>query len=247
MAKVKFGRLLRKGKAFYLAYDQGMEHGPEDFKGDNVNPAYVIDLAQRGKFNGIILQKGIAEKYQDELKEAKVPLIVKLNGKTKLTKGEPVSRQLCTVQEALDLGAKAVGYTIYIGSEYESFMLREFEDIVRQAHEAGIPAIAWIYPRGKSVKDPKSRDMLAYAARVGLEIGADMVKLMWNGKVDDLKWAVRNAGKVKVVVAGGMRKEESVLLEQIEHLNKAKASGRNVWQADDPVEIAGKIRKALFS
>ena len=55
------------------------------------------------------------------------PLIVKLNGKTSFHKGEePLSLQLCTVDKAIQLGAKAVGYTIYVGSEHEEKMMQEF-------------------------------------------------------------------------------------------------------------------------
>ena len=63
-----------------------------------------------------------------------------------------ISLQLCSVKEAVKLGASAVGYTIYIGSEHESAMLQEFEMIEREAHATGIPVIAWIYPRGKSTE-----------------------------------------------------------------------------------------------
>src|SRR3989344_4249365 len=111
------------GKAFYLAYDQGFEHGPEEFDDSNVDPLEIIRIAKLGGYNGLIVHKGIADKYHKEIIASKVPLILKLNGKTNLSTGEPISRELCTVKEALKLGANAVGYTIYIGSEEESLML----------------------------------------------------------------------------------------------------------------------------
>src|SRR3989338_5432870 len=116
MKKVNLNKILKRGKAMYLAYDQGMEHGPSwDFNDKNVYPLYILDIAQKGKYNAVIFQKGIAEKYLAEIKKSRVPLILKLNGKTNLVKGEPVSAQIATVAEALELGAVAVGYTIYIG------------------------------------------------------------------------------------------------------------------------------------
>ncbi len=244
-------KLTRGGRALYLAYDQGFEHGPSrDFNEKNIDPRYVLDIAKKCGFNGIIFQKGIAEKYNKEIKKSGVPLIVKLNGKTSLYKGEPVSRQLCTVGEALKLGASAVGYTIYIGSEYENVMLREFEKIEREAHKKGLVVIAWIYPRGKSVKNPTSRENIAYSARVALEIGADIVKLQWNGKLEDLKWAVKSAGKTKVVVAGGLKISESALLKGVKDIRKSGAFGlavgRNVWKAKNPIELSRKIRKILM-
>lgn len=248
---VNLNRISSKGKAMYLAYDQGLEHGPEmELNEKNVDPLYIIDIAKRGKFNGVIFQKGIAEKYNKEIRKSKAPLIIKLNGKTKLVGGEPVSLQLCTVNEAIKLGASAVGYTIYIGSSFESKMMQEFEEIERGAHKKNIPVIAWIYPRGKNVKNPLSRESIAYAARVGLEIGADIVKLHWNGKADDLKWAVESAGRCKLVVAGGLKIAENDLLKNVKMIRESGAFGvaigRNIWQAREPIKLAGKIRKILF-
>ena len=100
--KIKLSKILRQGKAMYLAYDQGLEHGPEqDFNDKNVDPLYVLDIARRGGFTGVVFQKGIVEKYLKEIKASKVPLIYKLNGRTKLTKAEPLSAQLATVKEAI--------------------------------------------------------------------------------------------------------------------------------------------------
>lgn len=247
---VKWGRLLSKGRALYLAYDQGMEHGPRDFNDKNVDPLYIIDIARRGKFDGLVFQRGIAEKYQEEIKKSGVALIMKLNGKTSLSKGEPISRQLCEVEDAIKLGAVAVGYTIYIGSMYESIMLKEFEKIEQEAHAKGIPAIAWIYPRGRSIVGKDERELMAYSARVGLEIGADMVKLQYDGRVNDLRWAVKSAGRTKVVVAGGTKEEGKAFLKDVENIMRGGAIGlavgRNVWQAKEPLEIAGKMREIVF-
>jgi len=249
--EINLNKILRKNKAMLLAYDQGLEHGPlADFNDKNVDPLYILDIAKKGKFTGLVFQKGIAEKYNDEIRKSKVPLIVKLNGKTSLVKGEPVSRQLGTVEEAVKLGAVAVGYTIYIGSLYESLMMNEFEKINHNAHKKGIPVITWIYPRGKGIKNDVSKEMISYAARTGLELGADIVKLKYGGNVEDLKWAVKSAGRTKVVVAGGTKKNERDFLKQIKEIMKAGciglAVGRNVWQAKKPLEISNKIRNVIW-
>ena len=247
---IKLNKITKKNKALFLAYDQGLEHGPIDFNDKNVNPEYIIEIAKKGKFNAVIFQKGIAEKYNKEIKKSRVPLIVKLNGKTNLVGGEPVSKQLCTVKEALNLGASAVGYTIYIGSKHESSMLREFENIQREAHKKNIPVIAWIYPRGKNVKEKNKKNLMAYAARTGLEIGADIVKIKCEGKLKDLQWAVKNAGKTKIVIAGGIKKNEKELLNQIKDIMKSGciglAIGRNIWQSKNPLEITKKIKRILW-
>ena len=120
--KANMNNFLRDGKGMLLAYDQGFEHGPSaDFNDKNIDPNYILDIAAKGDFTGLVLHKGIAEKYYT----GKIPLIVKLNGKTNLPKGEPVSTQVCSVEEAVSLGAKGVGYTIYLGSAHESLMLQE--------------------------------------------------------------------------------------------------------------------------
>lgn len=250
MKQAKLDKILRKGKAFFLAYDQGLEHGPSDFNDKNVNPNYIIEIARKAKCTGIIFQKGIAEKYSKEIKKSKIPLILKLNGKTNLVKGEPVSRQLCSVDEAIKLGAVAVGYTIYIGSTYESIMMQEFENIETQAHSRNLPVIAWIYPRGRNIKNKPKKELMAYAARTGLEIGADIIKIAYNGNPRDLKWAVKSAGKTKVVIAGGVKKDKRNLLKQVKEIIESGAIGlaigRNIWQDKEPLKLAKKINKIIW-
>ncbi|MCX6748589.1 MAG: hypothetical protein NT076_03210, partial [Candidatus Pacearchaeota archaeon] len=194
-------------------------------------------------------QKGIAEKYQSLIKKKKIKLIIKLNGKTNLTMGDFISRQLCSVKEAIKLGACAVGYTIYLGSKYESIMLQEFENIQREAHLKGIPVIAWIYPN-KNLLDKENKKFMPYAARTGLEVGADIIKIKYSGNLKNLVWAVKSAGETKIVIAGGVKKNETLFLKQVNDIMKSGciglAVGRNVWQNKNPLEISEKIRGIIF-
>lgn len=252
MKKINTTKLLKKGRAIFLAYDQGLEHGPDsDFNDKNVDPNYIIDIAKKGRFNAVVFQKGIAEKYKKEIKDSGVPLIVKLNGKTSIRKGEPYAPPLATVKEAIKLGASAVGYTLYIGSEYEAKMFSEFEKIQKEAHENGLAIITWIYPRGKAVKNDTSKEMMAYASRVGLELGADIVKMKYGDKPKDLAFAVKAAGRTKIVISGGTKTEEKKFLKQVKEIKDSGAIGlaigRNIWQNDKPLEITKKIKKILFS
>ncbi|MFH1392645.1 MAG: aldolase [bacterium] len=228
-----------------LAYDQGFEHGPEDFNAQNINPDYIINLAQKASFDGVILQKGIAEKYWNN----QLPLIIKLNGKTKLRQGEPISVQVCSVKQAKNLGAAAVGYTIYIGSEFEPEMLKEFGRIEQEAEELGLAVIAWMYPRGKSIKNSASPEIIAYAARVGLELGADCVKINYPGSVKDLAWAVQSAGKTRVLVSGGSKLPDAQFLKLAKDIKSSGAAGlavgRNVWQSENPIKIAKALREII--
>jgi len=240
---------LRKGKGILLAYDQGLEHGPsKDFNEKSVDPAYILEIAEKGKFTGIIFQKGVAEKYYD----GKVPLVIKVNGKTSLPKGEPMASQICSVKQARALGAKAVGYTIYLGSAHENLMLSEFGRIQQEAHELGLAAIAWIYPRGEAVTNDTAPEIVAYAARAGLEAGADAVKIKYTGDSDSFRWAVRSAGAARVFMSGGPKAPtDEAFLRQVKGAVDAGASGlavgRNVWQHERPLEMAAALREIIFN
>lgn len=244
-------KITKNGKALFLAYDHGLEHGPTDFDDQSVDPSKILEIADSGYFTGFICQKGIAEKYYDQ-KKNKVPLIVKLNGKTKLlTDDDPYSPQICSVEEALDYGASAVGYTLYVGSQYEAQMMKELAEIEQEAEEEGIPAIGWLYPRGKAVAGKeKSKEMLAYAARLGLELGLEMIKIPFITDQEKIAWSVKAAGKVKVVLAGGSKIEEAEFSEVTEKALEAGvvglAVGRNVWRAKDPLAISQKLHKIIF-
>ncbi len=239
---------LKDGRSMLLAYDQGLEHGPStDFNDRNVDPAFIMDIAVKGRFNGVIFQKGTAERFYD----GRVPLIVKVNGKTSLPKGEPVSRQVCSIKQAVSLGAKGVGYTIYLGSGLESEMLAEFGRVQEEAHERGIAAIAWIYPRGAAVQNDTSKDIVSYAARTGLELGADAVKIKYTGDSASFSWAVKSAGGVRVFMSGGPKAPtDDDFLKQVKGVIEAGgtglAVGRNVWQNQDPLAMADKLRKVIF-
>lgn len=238
---------LHKNRGLLLAYDQGLEHGPSDFDERNVDPAFVMELATAGQFNGIVFQKGLAERYYD----GRVPLILKVNGKTNLVGGDPLARQICSVEHASKIGAKAVGYTIYAGSAHESIMLEEFGRIQEEAHKFKMAAIAWVYPRGEAVKNDTTPEIVAYAARTGLEVGADAVKIKYTGAVESFKWAVRSAGKAKVFMSGGPKAPSEVeFLRQVRGALDAGATGlavgRNVWQSRDPLRLARALRKLVI-
>lgn len=245
----------------YLAYDQGLEHGPSDFNSRNIDPEFILDLAVKGGFTAVILQKGTAEKYySDSGYRKKIPLILKLNGKTSLYKGESsltnfatgeaYSPQVCGVDEAIKLGASAVGYTIYAGSESESKMFEEFGKISREAHDRKIPVIAWVYPRGKDIANDTTKEIVAYAARVALELGADIAKIKYSGSLENFKWAVQAGGKTKIVLSGGPKVSDEEFLDVVKNVMAAGAIGvavgRNVWQNPAPLAMAEKIREIIF-
>lgn len=248
---IDLSKITRNGKAMYLAYDQGLEHGPTDFNDININPEYILDVAVNGGFTAVIFQKGIAEKYYTDSKyRRKIPLILKLNGKTSLWKGEAYSPQVCEVDEAIKLGASAVGYTIYAGSQFEADMFKEFGKIVKEAHVRKVPVIAWVYPRGKDIINDQTKEIVAYASRVAFELGADIAKIKYSGSVENFKWAVESAGKTKVVLSGGPKVSDDEFIKIIENIMQAGAIGvavgRNVWQNENSLVIAQKIKNIIF-
>ncbi|MFH0978665.1 MAG: fructose-bisphosphate aldolase [Candidatus Woesearchaeota archaeon] len=244
--RLSLKKLSTDEKSLILAYDQGLEHGPTDFDDVNVDPNYILEIAKKGKYNAVILQKGIAEKYYD----GSVPLIVKLNGKTNFQKQEPIAPLLCSVKEAIDIGACAVGYTIYVGSAHEAMMFREFRKVQEQAHDRGLPVIAWMYPRGAAIKNELDKNTLAYSARIGLELGADILKMKYNGSVEDLKWIIKVAGQAKVMIAGGSKTTDKNFLQEASDVISAGcfglAVGRNIWQNKEPLKITEALRKVVF-
>jgi len=269
-------RIVPNGRAMILAYDQGFEHGPRDFMENEESRSleYILDIAKRGRFTGIVLHAGLAEKYERQIRESEVPLILKLNGKSELyTEEDPYSPQLYSVDDALALGATAVGYTVYTGSKYESQMNKEFAAIIREAHNKGLPVIGWMYPRGKALSDRKSTSktlkialeeqektnlaidetpaIVAYGARIGLELGADIVKIKYTGSPESFRRVVQCAFPTQVVMSGGpMTKSDEEFLSRVKDVLAAGgvgvAVGRNVWQRKDPLTISEKLHRVIF-
>ncbi|MBI2033016.1 MAG: hypothetical protein HYT10_00930 [Candidatus Levybacteria bacterium] len=259
---VSLEKITSQGKVLFLAYDQGLEHGPSDFNDENIDPGYILKIGVEGGYTGIIFQKGVAEKYYTSALwagdlQGRIPLIVKLNGKTSLVRdNDPFAPLLCSVEEAIALGASAVGYTVYVGSSYENDMTSQLARIVYKAHEKQIPVIAWMYPRGKAVNEkfqtiPGKKELTAYAARIGMELGADIIKLQYPGSLDALTLAVKEAGKTKVVVSGGAKMDEETFLRTARSIMQSgaigMAIGRNIWQDKDPLSLTKKIKEIVFT
>lgn len=247
-------RLLSKnGRSMLLAYDQGMEHGPIDFNLWNCNPQNIFNLARETGLNGMIVLPGIAEKYHDKFGLFNnLKLVVKINARSSLyPSDDPYSPMLCSVSRAVSLGAKAIGYTIYPGSKYEARMFKEFSKVVEDAHKRRIPVIAWMYPRGSGIIDEVSTTNTAYAVRIGLELGADMLKIKYNGDKEGLKWVIANSGKSKVLIAGGIKTDgdESFLCTIKEVIDAGVAGlaiGRNFWQHKNPKQIISAAKSIVY-
>ncbi|NUT49476.1 MAG: fructose-bisphosphate aldolase [Saccharothrix sp.] len=225
----------RNGTLLLLPYDHGLEHGPRDFAAnpESADPHYVLDLAIRAGFNGVALQIGPARKYYGSF-AGRIPLVVKLNGKTEIPPDdEPLSPLNATVEEAVSLGADAVGYTLYVGSPRQAEDFSALSTVRQECERYGIPLIVWAYPRGEAIARKGGRDSfyaIDYAARVAAELGADVVKVNWPSAVtsphvpeeyrvdlsdaDRISAIVRSAGRALVLLSGGDLADPAVLLER---------------------------------
>ena len=278
--KTRLYRLLYKygpgnGRMMVLPIDQGLEHGPRDFfvNPESINPEFQLRLALEGGFSAIAFQVGLAEKYLRGF-AGKVPLILKLNGKTEIPPDdEAFSPCHASVEDAVRLGADAVGYTCYVGSPRQDDDFLQFGKVRREAERAGLPLIMWAYPRGKYMEQKGGRDSfyaIDYAARIAQELGADVVKVNYP-KVDeekraqypkeyrDLKFStkemlehvVASAGRTLVIMSGGSKRSDEQLLEDVRVALDSGVTGvifgRNMWQRrfGEGLEVAGKIAKLM--
>ena len=241
----------RDGKSLILAYDHGLEHGPVDFEPNpaTADPERVFELATHDAVTALAVQKGVAEAYYPDYEED-VNLLLKLNGTSNLWMGEPDSPVNCSAEYAAGLGADAIGFTLYGGSNHEVEMAEEFRRAQETAREHGMGVVMWSYPRGQGVKNDTSSDTICYAARLGLELGADLVKVKYPGSAAAMGEAVRMAGPTEVVMSGGTMRDDAAFLRNVSDAIEAGARGlavgRNVFQRDDPERILDALEAVVF-
>ena len=243
--------IARDGKVLILAMDHGLEHGPTDFEEvpETLDPETVFDIATHDAVTGLAVQKGVAETYYPSYDD-EVNLLAKLNGTSNLWMGEPYSPQNWTVEYADEIGADAVGYTVYSGSNREPEMYEDFQRVQREARDHDLPVVMWSYPRGQGVKNDTKENVIAYGARIALELGADVAKVKYPGSSDAMEHVVQAAGDVKVVMSGGSKTDDYEFLSSVEAVmeagGKGLAVGRNVWQRDDPERILDALQQVIF-
>lgn len=263
---------LRNGTAIFLPYDQGLEHGPRDFFANPAasDPKYIIRLALEGGFNGIAIQIGLAEKFFWDF-AGEVPLVLKLNGKTEIPSAiDPLSPVNASVEDAVRLGADAVGYTLYVGTPAQERDFEQFRRVREDAHRLGMPLIVWAYPRGAAIDAKGGADSfyaVDYAARTASELGADVVKVNFphpdkQSGVPEAYLAgvsaqqaidavVRSANRTLLLVSGGERAGDDAMVEKARESMEAGATGlifgRNVWQRehDESLRFAARLKDVL--
>ena len=243
--------LARDGKVLILAYDHGLEHGPVDFEDvpESADPERIFDVATHPAVTSLAVQKGVAEAYYPSY-EDDVDLLAKLNGTSNLWMGEHDSAVNWSVDYAADVGADAVGFTLYGGSNHEVEMAEEFREAQERAREYDMPVVMWSYPRGQGLKNDTKPDTIAYAARLALELGADIAKVKYPGSPEAMEQAVRMAGRTKVIMSGGSKRSDREFLESVEAVidagGKGLAVGRNVFQREHPERILDALERVIF-
>jgi DhnA family fructose-bisphosphate aldolase class Ia len=255
------------GKLFLFAGDQKVEHLNDDFYGpgiaeDDAHPEHLFRIASSARIGAFATQLGLISAFGRDY--PRIPYVVKLNGKTHLVSKEqkdPLSLAWYSVQDVVNfqkesgLTVVGVGYTLYIGSEYETQMMREAASMCHAAHQHGLLAIIWAYPRGKAVPDERSPKVIAGAAGVAAALGADFAKInepRVDGKAAPkmLKIAAQAAGRTKIICAGGAHTDAKEYLRTLsDQLTKGAsqgtALGRNIHQR--PLKDAIAFCNAVYA
>lgn len=244
--KIRLERIIERnsGRTVIVPMDHGTTMGPIE---GLVDMPTTIDKVVEGGANAIIIHKGIVGVgHRGSGKD--VGLIIHLSANTSLSPDPNTKVPVCTVEEAIKLGADAVSIHINLGAERDIEMLEYFGSVSRACSAWGIPLLAMMYTRGKKIDNEYDVKYVKHAARVGAELGADIVKCNYTGSVDSFKDVIAGC-PVPVVIAGGEKMEtETQILSMVENALKAGAAGvsigRNAFQHKRPekiVEAIGKI------
>ncbi|MBP1733881.1 MAG: Fructose-bisphosphate aldolase/6-deoxy-5-ketofructose 1-phosphate synthase [Deltaproteobacteria bacterium] len=255
------------GRLMLFAGDQKVEHLNKDFFGEGIpsddnDPEHLFRIASKAKIGVFATQLGIIARYG--MSYSDVPYLVKINSKTDLVKtaqSDPFSGEWYDFQQVIDfrdnsgLNILGVGYTIFIGSEFEADMLYQAAQLVHNAHQYGLLSVLWIYPRGKAVNNEKDPHLIAGATGVALCLGSDFVKVNYPQKEgheskEIFKEAILAAGRTKVVCAGGSSKDAREFLQDLhDQINVSgaagNATGRNIHQK--PFAEAVRMCNAVFA
>jgi fructose-bisphosphate aldolase / 2-amino-3,7-dideoxy-D-threo-hept-6-ulosonate synthase len=214
--------------------DHGVTVGP--CKGIE-NMQITVNELLKGGADAVLVHKGIAK----SIIARTAGLIVMLSGASNLSPNPNYKVQVCSVQEAVRLGADAVSVHVNLGAQDEGKMLSKLGKVAEECDLFGMPLLAMMYPRGPKITNEHAPDLVAHAARLGAELGADIIKTNYTGDVNSFK-AVVECCPVPIVVAGGPKaKTDKDTLEMTVDALKAGAAGlsmgRNVFQHESPTAM----------
>ncbi|PIV09071.1 fructose-bisphosphate aldolase [Candidatus Roizmanbacteria bacterium CG02_land_8_20_14_3_00_36_15] len=228
-----------------LPLDHGISDGPIAGLIDMRN---TLKKAIEGGVDTIIIHKGIYKIYRDLL--IKKPVMIHISASTMF--GEPLRKVIVTrPSEVIALGAIGVSIHINLANEFEHEMIRDLGIISGECEELGLPLLAMIYPRNRinnKIVTFTDVEHVKHAARLGAELGADIVKVPYTGDSKSFSEVVRGC-PIPVVIAGGAKGDEKTMLKSIDDCIKVGAAGvsvgRNVFQHEDMVGMIKKVRKIV--
>jgi class I fructose-bisphosphate aldolase len=241
--QIRMERIIERntGKTVIVPMDHGVSSGPISGITDIRD---AIHQVVRGGANAIVEHKGmVGAGHRKSGRD--VGLIIHLSASTSLSPYPNTKTMVCTVEEALRLGADAVSIHVNIGDDMERRMLSDFGMVSYQAREWGMPLLAMIYPRGEKIANEYDPEVLKHAARLGAELGADLVKISYSGSMESFREVVAGC-PVPVVIAGGEKMDsDKEILEVVKGAMDAGGAGvsigRNIFQHRDPTRMVGAI------
>jgi class I fructose-bisphosphate aldolase len=169
------------GRTLILPYDQFIEHDSRHLEAasDAGNPDYIVRLAVEGGYNAVAIHYGLTKRFWSKW-EGRVPVIVKINGKTSIpSDAQALSVHTSFVEDAVRMGAVAVGYTMYYGSPRQDEDLPQLAEVRAACEQTAMPLIVWAYPRGEAINEKGGRDTsyaIESAVRMATEMGATIIK-----------------------------------------------------------------------
>lgn len=241
--KIRMERIINRDtrKTLIVPMDHGLSVGPIP---GIINMKEAIRKVSEGGANAIVEHKGLVEEgHRGEGKD--IGLIIHLSASTNLSIYPNAKTLVCSIEEAIKLGADAVSIHVNLGDSQEKEMLKDFGKISYEARTWGMPLLAMIYPRGEKIKDGYDVKVVKHAARVGSEMGADIVKVSYTGSAETFHEVVQGCS-IPVVIAGGEKMEsDREILEMVKGAIEAGGAGvsigRNVFQHSDPVKMVKAI------
>jgi fructose-bisphosphate aldolase/2-amino-3,7-dideoxy-D-threo-hept-6-ulosonate synthase len=233
--KRRLRRIFRSdNRTVIVPMDHGVTIGP--VKG-LANMQSIIDKLLLGGVDAVVVNRGIAKVVDT----GNAGLIIHLSGITARCPDPDNKVQICSVDDAVRLGADAVSVHVNVGAEQEAQMVSTLGKVACECDDSGMPLLAMMYPRGPNIKDSHAVDVVSHAARLGAELGADIIKTNYTGDAESFKDVVDSC-PVPVIIAGGPKAEttRNVLQMVKESINAGGAGlsiGRNVFQHEDPAKM----------
>jgi fructose-bisphosphate aldolase/2-amino-3,7-dideoxy-D-threo-hept-6-ulosonate synthase len=232
-------------KTVIVPMDHGVTVGPIEGLADM---RMTISKVVSGGANAILMHKGMVRAGHRGTGQD-VGLIIHLSAGTSLSPDPNAKELVCTVEEAIKLGADAVSIHINIGAETDRDMLRQFGLVSERCMFWQMPLVTMMYTRGPKVRDEYDVENVKLAARAGAELGADIVKVVYTGTPQTFREVVKGC-PVPVVIAGGPKMgSDEEIFRMVEGALKAGAAGisigRNAWQHKTPEKMVRALSKMV--